>query len=58
MISKALNLTDPTEINREIESRIQLHDEMIGSLYPQIVEDEIMQLRKRYSELTGRYDHK
>ncbi|MDB4277991.1 hypothetical protein N9917_00010 [Deltaproteobacteria bacterium] len=52
-IAEALLLTDITEVLDEILSRKELRYKMVGSLYPNIVVDEIGQLVGRYEELGG-----
>ena len=45
-IEEALKLTDPLDIANEIFERKKLINEMVGNLYPRILEDEIFQLYK------------
>lgn len=47
-------MTDPLAIQEEIKSRINLINQMVGTLYPSILFDEIIQLRERHYELTGK----
>lgn len=41
------------EIDKEIESRRQLVQQMVGTLYPSILNDEIEQLLSRKAALTS-----
>lgn len=56
-IYKALELTDYTEISEEIRARHELIKGMVGQLWPAILQGEIKDLRKRYHEITGRWDY-
>ena len=53
-LAEALALTDIPLVLDEILSRKELRYKMVGSLYPNIVVDEIGQLVERYDELGGR----
>lgn len=50
------NLT-ADQIREEITQRLELLPQLVGWLYPSILADEIAQLREKYVELTGKYDH-
>ncbi len=47
---------DPAGINAELKERKDLMNRMVGQLYPSILWDEILVLRKIYIEKTGKYD--
>ena len=50
-IAEALKLTTLPEIESEIALRRGLIANMVGTLYPGIVSDEIVQLYDRYGEI-------
>ena len=50
-IKDALQLVDLKEIQQEINERRELIRQMVGSLYPSIIYDEIFKLNYRYSEI-------
>jgi hypothetical protein len=50
-IKEALELTSISEIEKEIQERIELVNQMVGNLWPHIVADENKQLRERMWEL-------
>jgi len=50
-IDDALALTDANEILVEIENRKALKDQMVGRLYPAILQDQIAQLYERWYEV-------
>ncbi len=52
-VEQALKLTTKGEILHEISSRMDLKAQMVGSLYPRIIQDEIDELRILYYELFG-----
>jgi hypothetical protein len=52
-IREALLLEDPDAIVDEIYLRKKLHREMVGTLYPNIVVDEVGRLVKRFDEVGG-----
>jgi len=56
-IKDALKLTEPEKIKEEIKARTELKSMMVGSLYPSVVFDEIVLLRKLYTKLTGKFDY-
>ena len=56
-IEDALKLTEPEKIKEELKARKELISLMVGSLYPRIVFDEIVLLRKLYTKLTRKFDY-
>lgn len=48
---------DPAGINAELKERRDLMQQMVGLLYPSILWDEVLELRKVYIEKTGKYDY-
>ena len=48
-----LDKMDLPTIEEEINSRQELLKQMVGTLYPSILEDEIIQLVERRAELTA-----
>jgi len=56
-IKDALKLTEPEKIKEELKARKELISLMVGSLYPRIVFDEIVLLRKLYTKLTRKFDY-
>jgi len=50
-IKEALKLTSISEIEIEIEERIDLVNQMVGNLYPHVIADENKQLRERIADL-------
>lgn len=52
-LEEALELTDLDALIGEIYERKQLRNQMVGSLYPNILVDEISRLLKRYDDLGG-----
>jgi hypothetical protein len=44
---------DLVELEEEVTIRLKLHDEMVGTLYPGILRDEIAQLRTIIAEKRG-----
>lgn len=46
-IKKVIEFEDPAAITKEIEEREKLLKKMVGTLYPRIVLDEIIKLKKR-----------
>lgn len=50
-IKEALLLGSLFELNKEIEIRKGLLEQMVGSLYPSIIENELIQLQKRYEDV-------
>lgn len=53
-IEEAVKLTDMDALIEEIHQRKKLRDRMVGSVYPNIVVDEVGRLVKRYQELQKR----
>jgi len=51
-IKKAVALIDPDDILDEIIARKQLHRQMVGNLYPDILADEIGRLVERFRAVT------
>ena len=52
-LEQALQLPQRSEaLKRQMVLRVELRDSMVGTLYPQIVSDEIQKLQKRYDEIT------
>jgi len=49
----ALALMDPEDILKEIREKEKLRDQMVGGLYPGIVQGEIDQLKRVYRQRTG-----
>ncbi len=47
----------PDRIAEEIRERTTLKSQMVGSLYPSILMDEIMKLRHIYHEKTGKFHY-
>lgn len=54
-INEALQLFDLDKIQEEINERVELINQMVGSLYPAILYDEIVSLRSRDWDI--RYKH-
>ena len=52
-IARALELTDPDAIVDEIHERKKLRAKMVGTLYPNVVVDEVGRLVERFEELGG-----
>ena len=48
---KELSKMNTADIEREIKSRENLLNQMVGTLYPPIVEEEIQQLYERRAEI-------
>ena len=46
------NMT-PEELLEKIKGHKELLSQLVGNLYPQIVWDEIIKMREKYSEITG-----
>lgn len=53
MITEVLKMSDPEEIRREISKRHEMLRQLVGSMYPKIVSEEIIQLERRVVELEG-----
>jgi len=56
-IENALRLTEPEKIKEEIKARTELKSMMVGSLYPNVIANQIDLLRKLYTKLTGKFDY-
>jgi hypothetical protein len=50
-IEEALKLTDVDLVYEQIEIRRDLMSQMVGTLYPSILQDEIIQLTKLFNKL-------
>jgi hypothetical protein len=50
-IKKAIKFVNSAALTKEIEEREKLLKEMVGTLYPGIVLDEIIKLRKRRKDI-------
>ena len=44
VISEVLKLTDPKEVRAELLARCSLLEELVGTLYPAILNEEIIQI--------------
>jgi hypothetical protein len=51
ILKEALLLTSELQIDAEVQTRIDLINMMIGTLYPGILKDEVAALRRRQSEI-------
>lgn len=52
-ISEAILLEDPVQLYAEYHAREELSHQMVGSLYPSILADEMGRLVERCIELSG-----
>jgi len=52
-IAEAVTLTELSALIEQIHLRKVLRHQMVGTLYPNIVVDEVSQLVQRYEELGG-----
>ena len=47
----------PEEINREIRERLALINQMVGTFWPQVLQEQIIELRFAYRDRFARYDY-